>query len=107
VVHNTGWLPSYVTRLAKQKKLVRGVVCEIELPDGASLETRSARQEIGQLEGRALKPAAANTWAGSIADETDDRAKAEWVVRAPAGTTLRLRASHERAGTARVEVVLT
>ncbi|HWA13121.1 MAG TPA: M14 family metallopeptidase [Burkholderiales bacterium] len=107
VVHNTGWLPSYVTRLAKQKKLVRGVICEIELPDGVRLESGTAREDVGQLEGRAHKPAAANTWAGASADETDDRAKAEWVVRAPPGTTLRLRASHERAGTARAEIALT
>jgi hypothetical protein len=107
VVHNTGWLPSYVTRMARQKKFVRGVVCEIELEDGATLETGQAREELGQLEGRAYKSAAANTWAGSSADETDDRAKVEWVVRAPAGSRVSLRASHERAGTARAGIVLS
>jgi murein tripeptide amidase MpaA len=99
VVQNSGWLPSYVTRMAKQKKLARGVVCEIELPEGARLETGKLREELNQLEGRAYKPAAANTWAGSSADETDDRLKVEWVVRATKGTTLKLIARHERAGT--------
>jgi len=106
VVQNSGWLPSYVTRMAKQKKLARGVVCEIELPQGATLETGKLREELNQLEGRAYKPAAANTWAGSSADETDDRLKVEWVVRAPKGAMLKLTARHERAGTARTELHL-
>lgn len=106
VVQNSGWLPSYVTKMAKQKNFTRGVVCEIELPDGATLETGKPREERGQLEGRAYKPAAANTWAGSSADETDDRLKVEWVVRAPQGATVRLAARHERAGTVRAEVPL-
>lgn len=29
VVRNSGWLPSYVTKLAAEKKLVRGVICEL------------------------------------------------------------------------------
>ena len=107
VVQNSGWLPSYVTRHARQKKLVRGVVCEIELPAGVLLEAGHAREELGQLEGRAYKPAAANVWAGASADETDDRLKVEWVVRGNAGAVVRLAARHERAGTARAQVTLT
>jgi len=106
VVQNSGWLPSYVTRMAKQKKLARGVVCEIVLPPGATLETGKLREELNQLEGRAYKPAAANTWAGSSADETDDRLKIEWVVRAATGALVKLSARHERAGTARTELHL-
>jgi len=106
VVQNSGWLPTYVTRMANQKKLARGVVCEIELPEGARLETGKLREELTQLEGRAHKPAAANTWAGSSADETDDRLKVEWVVRAAKGATLKLTARHERAGTVRTELRL-
>jgi len=106
VVQNSGWLPSYVTKVARQKKLTRGVVCEIELPEHAKLETGKLREELTQLEGRAYKPAAANTWAGSSADETDDRLKVEWVVRASKGATLKLTARHERAGTARTALRL-
>lgn len=106
VVQNTGWLPSYVTRMAKQKELARGVVCEITLPPQARLETGLPRQELGQLEGRAYKPAAANTWAGSSADETDDRLKVEWVVHAARGSKVELLARHERAGTARLRLRL-
>ena len=55
-VHNTGWLPTYVTKKALEKKVVRGLVCEIELPQGATLETGKLRHELGQLEGRVYKP---------------------------------------------------
>lgn len=106
VVQNTGWLPSYVTRQAKNKKLSRGLVCEIGLALGMSLLTGKQREELGELEGRAYKPAAANTWAGAAADETSDRVKVEWVVRARKGEALRLTARHERAGTQRAELKL-
>jgi hypothetical protein len=39
-------------------------------------------------------------------DPTDDRAKAEWVVAAPAGATLHVTARHARAGTVRAELTL-
>ena len=101
VVHNTGWLPSYGTKKAIEKKVIRGVVCEIELPAGAELMVGEPREEMAQLEGRAYKGAfpEAN-------DVTDDRLKAEWVVRAPAGGKVALVARHERAGVVRTEVVL-
>jgi murein tripeptide amidase MpaA len=101
VVQNTGWLPSYVTKKALEKKVVRGVIGEIELPEGATLETGRPRQELGQLEGRAYKPATAE---GS--DATEDRAKVEWVVRAPRGGTVKVIARHERAGKVVAEVDL-
>jgi len=103
VVQNTGWLPTYITKKALEKKLVRGVVAEIELPGGATLQLGKPREELGQLEGRAYKPSAANVW---NADPTDDRAKVEWVVHAPQGGTVRLTARHERAGVVRVECPL-
>jgi murein tripeptide amidase MpaA len=103
VVQNTGWLPTYITKKAVEKKLVRGVVAEIELPDGATLRTGKLREELGQLEGRAYKPSAVTFWS---ADPTDDRAKVEWVVHAPQGGIVRLIARHERAGVTRAELPL-
>jgi murein tripeptide amidase MpaA len=96
VLHNTGWLPTYVTKKALEKKLVRGVVCEIALPQGAVLETGKLREELGQLEGRAYKPSAHFSYYAS--DVTSDRAKVEWVVRAPKGGAVTLTARHDRAG---------
>lgn len=104
VLHNTGWLPTYVTKKALEKKLVRGVIGEIDLPEGATLETGKPREELGQLEGRAYKPSALASW--DSFDPTEDRAKVEWVVRAPAGGTVRITARHERAGVVRAEVRL-
>ena len=101
VVHNTGWLPSYGSKKALEKKIVRGVIAEIELPAGATLETGKVREEFGQLEGRAYKEAFT-----SGDDETSDRLKMEWVVRAPDGGKVSLLARHDRAGTVRAEVEL-
>ncbi|MGD9098856.1 MAG: M14 family metallopeptidase [Anaerolineae bacterium] len=104
VVHNTGWLPTYVTKKALKNKLVRGVVCEIELPSGATLETGKLREELGQLEGRAYKPPAPLGF--NVGDATEDRAKVEWVVHAPDKGTLKLTARHERAGLVVAEIEL-
>jgi murein tripeptide amidase MpaA len=104
VVQNSCWLPSYVTKKAMDKKLVRGVVCEIELPEGATLETGEPRVELGQLEGQAYKPPAPVAF--SPWDPTEDRAKVEWVVRAPQGSRVTLTARHERAGTVSTQVTL-
>jgi murein tripeptide amidase MpaA len=101
VVENTGWLPTYVTKKALEKKL-RGVVCEIELPKGARLETGKSREQLGQLEGRAYKEAMVNP----SAEGTVERLKVEWVVHAPKGGRVNLVARHERAGTVRAEIVL-
>lgn len=103
VVQNTGWLPSYITQKALEKKLVRGCIFEIELPPGASLEVGKAQEEVGQLEGRAYKP---STPTRRQSDPTSDRTKVEWVVRASSGTTVKLLARHQRAGVVRTELTL-
>ena len=104
VLQNTGWLPTYVTKKAVEKRLTRGIVCEIELPEGASLETGKPREELGQLEGRAYKPSAPGGF--SPGDPTNERAKVEWVVHAPQGGTVRVTARHERAGALTKELEL-
>ncbi len=103
VVENTGWLPTYVTKKAVERQATRAVICEIELPEGASLQTGKVREEFTQLEGRAYKSAASE---GSE-ESTSDRLKVEWVIHAPKGGTVKLTASHERAGVVRAEVLLS
>lgn len=103
VVHNTGWLPTYVTEKALEKKLARGCICEIELPPDATLETGKLREELGQLEGRAYKPSAPFR---KQADSTKDRAKVEWVVRATQGGIVRLMVKCDRAGVVRTQLTL-
>ncbi len=104
VVQNTGWLPSYVSKKALEKKVTRGVVAEIELPDGATLKIGRLREELGQLEGRAYYGTTVGPWETS--GYTSERAKVEWVLYAPDGGTVRLTARHDRAGTVRAEVRL-
>ncbi len=103
VVHNTGWLPSYVTKKALERKVCRGVVAEIALPVGCELALGTARQEGPQLEGRAHKPVGAFGW---TADPTNDRARFEWVVRGAAGSEVELLARHDRAGVVRASLIL-
>jgi murein tripeptide amidase MpaA len=102
VVQNEGWLPTYVTKKALEKKLTRGVIVEIELPKGASLASGKVREEPGELEGRAYKTVLAD----EAEESTTDRVKVEWVVKAKKGTKVKLTAKHSRAGTVRAEVVL-
>jgi hypothetical protein len=104
VVQNTGWLPTYVSKKWFEKKSTRGVICEIELPEGAVLKTGKQREDIGQLEGRCYTnptPTAFDT-----SGETRDRAKVEWVIHAPGGGSVNLVARHERAGVVRRSVTL-
>ncbi len=103
VVDNTGWLPTYISKKALEKKAVRALVAEIVLPEGATLESGKSREESGQLEGRAYKSIAPYAW---TADTTAERVKLEWIVRGNAGGTVHLTARHERAGTVRAEVIL-
>ena len=104
VVQNTGWLPAYVSKRALARKVVRGVIAEIELPDGATLAAGKLREELGQLEGKAYKHTGVSFWPDYHV--TDDRMKIEWVVTAKAGTTVKVSARHERAGTVRAEIKL-
>jgi murein tripeptide amidase MpaA len=104
VVQNAGWLPSYVSKRALERKVVRGVVAEIALPAGAELASGRRREEIGQLEGKAYKHTGISFWPDYHV--TDDRAKIEWIVRGKPGDRIELVARHERAGTIRASVVL-
>ena len=103
-VQNTGWLPSYVTKRAQQRKITRGLVAEIEVPLGAELISGEQREISGELEGRAYKHTLMSFWTDTT--PTADRVKLEWVVKAPKGGVVKLLARHERAGAVRVEVNL-
>ena len=104
VVQNTGWLPSYVSKRALERKVVRGVIAEIALPAGAALVHGKRREELGQLEGKAYKHTGVSFWPDP--NVTDDRAKIEWIVQGTRGDEVQLTARHDRAGTVRAKVVL-
>ncbi|MFN8380755.1 MAG: M14 family metallopeptidase [Anaerolineales bacterium] len=102
-LENTGWLPTYVTQKALEKKLTRGVFAEIVLPKGTSLLSGKEREALGELEGRAYKPV---MLLEDASESTLDRVKVEWVVKAKKGTKIKLTAKHERAGSIKTEVIL-
>ncbi len=104
VVQNTGWLPSYVSKEGLKRLVVRPVRAEIELPEGCKLVSGKAREELGQLEGRAYKHSGLSFWPDP--DPTGDRALAEWVVQGKRGDEINVVARHERAGTVHAKVVL-
>jgi hypothetical protein len=106
-VANSGWLPAYVSKRALARKVVRGVMFEIHLPESdpsVALVSGKPRMEGPQLEGHAPK----NSLNAFLPNReiTADRAVAEWIVRAPQGTRLALSARTERAGAVRAEVSL-
>ncbi len=102
VVENSGWLPTNVTKKALEKKSSRGVICEIELPEGATLQSGKLREEFSQLDGRAYKTATADEYDES----TNDRIKVEWVIHAPTDGSVKLTARHDRAGVVRIQARL-
>ncbi|HVO88309.1 MAG TPA: M14 family metallopeptidase [Casimicrobiaceae bacterium] len=104
VLQNSGWLPSYVSKRALNRKVSRDVIAEIELPAHAALVSGKAREEIGQLEGRAYKHTGVSFWPDYRV--TDDRVKHEWIVRARTADVVRVTAKHDRAGVARAQVTL-
>jgi hypothetical protein len=103
-VHNTGYLPSYVTKRALERKVVRGVVFEVDLPEDAALLAGKARAEGPQLEGRSGKSSLQAFL--PTAEITGDRAQCEWTIRGRAGARVGLVARHERAGRVSIEVTL-
>lgn len=101
VVANSGYLPTYGSKRAAEIGAVRPIAVRLELPPEAELLTGAPAQEIGQLEGRVGKR---ELWGANY--PTDHLRKLEWTVRAPAGSTARIVASSQRAGTAVASVEL-
>jgi hypothetical protein len=104
VVQNTGWLPSYVSKMAVKRNLLRGVLAEIELPADARLVSGRPREELGELEGWAYMHTGISFWPNKKV--TAERAHVDWVVHAKAGTEIKLTARHDRAGKVQTRVTL-
>jgi murein tripeptide amidase MpaA len=103
VVENSGWLPTSVSQKAVERKAVRPLEAEITLPEDGKVVGGEKKVELGQLDGRVHRRSLL-WWASN--DATSDRAKAEWVVEAPAGSSVTVEARHQRAGTLRRELTL-
>jgi len=103
-VQNSGYLPSYVTKRALERKVTRGVIYTIELPAGAQLIAGKPRVEGAQLEGRANRPSL-QAFLPNL-DLTGDRGQCEWTLRAPRGSSVTVVAAHDRAGRVEEKLVL-
>ncbi|CAN5277795.1 M14 family metallopeptidase [soil metagenome] len=103
VLENSGWLPTHVTQKALDRKAVRPIEVELELPEGTRIVTGKEREEAGQLEGR-VEHRSVLWW--NVDHSTNDLVKIEWVVEAAAGSRVGLTARHTRAGTAGAEIFL-
>lgn len=103
VVENQGYLPSYTSAQGKKRPDVRPVRVELELPEGASQVSGKRRMELGHLEGRSGSFWSTLIW---VAEGTQHRARAEWLVRALEGTEVRVNILGGRAGNIRRTVKL-
>jgi len=101
-VGNTGWLSTTVSVRAEKHNLVRPIVADLTLPEGATIVGGPNRHELGQLAGRN----AFRFDGGSRNDGTPDRALTSWVVRAPAGATVDVVVFGPRAGQATASLTL-
>jgi hypothetical protein len=104
VVHNTGWLPSYVSKTALERKITRGVRGEIALPTGCALTAGSAFIDGAEAEGRAYL----GTLIGFARSPngTPDRVSFAWTLSGRPDAEIGLTARHDRAGTVRASVRL-
>ena len=103
-VSNAGYLPSYVTKRAIDRKTARPCIFELTLPKGAELLMGKLRVEGPQLEGHAPP----NSMQAFLPNKTltGDRAMNEWIIRAPAGSVVSLSAHAGRAGRVRTTLDL-
>jgi murein tripeptide amidase MpaA len=103
-VANAGYLPSYISKRALDRKTVRGTVFNILLPEGVSLVSGKEREIGAHLEGHA--PKSSQQAFLPTREITADRAVVEWVVKGARGTRIALKATADRAGTVHTEVTL-
>lgn len=103
VLQNQGYLPTYVTKKALERRACREVIVELELPEGALLLQGKARTDCGHLEGVAYKSVSPTLSAG---DPTDDRIKLEWLLKVRPGHQVTVVARQERAGMVRQVIAI-
>jgi murein tripeptide amidase MpaA len=102
VVQNNGFLPTYTSKKALERKCVRPIEVELTLPEGSSLVSGQLRQGVGHLEGRSSK-----IWGRGVGGSpTDNLCKIEWVLKGPHRSTVDVTVRSQRAGVVRRSIVL-
>jgi murein tripeptide amidase MpaA len=99
-LENQGFLPTYTSKKALERKIVRPIQVKLNLADEVSLIVGKLEQEIGHLEGRS------NKVYSSLAHGLDYRRTVEWVIKGVSGQEIEIIAIAERAGTVRQKVIL-
>lgn len=95
VVANHGYLPTNLSDKAVEREVARPVSLEIDLGE-AELIMNPGRVDVGHLAGRNEREFPWSPWGPKWSPTTK---AAEWLVRAPQRTEIRVKASSERAGT--------
>ncbi len=103
VLENNGFLPTSTSQQGKTRAVKRPIQVELALEEGMSLVQGKAKFELDHLEGRSNKFDV--TQAGG-SSPTDNRTRAEWVVKAPKHGSLSLRITCPRGGNLQLKVDL-
>lgn len=104
VVENTGFFPTSTSEQGRKRNASRPVRVELDLPEGVQLRSGRRKLELGHLAGRSGRLQTSMIWTSS---PTDNRARAEWVLKGPAGAEITLRILSDRAGSLTRTVRLT
>ncbi|NJL84193.1 MAG: carboxypeptidase, partial [Chloroflexaceae bacterium] len=99
-LENQGFLPTYTSKKALERKAVRPTEVTLVLPEGAKLIAGKLSQEIQHLEGRSNKAFR------SVARGSDYRCTVEWALKAESGSEIEIIVQSERAGTLRQRVTV-
>ncbi len=100
IAENSGFLPTYGSKKALERRFLKPVTLELILDEGIELLSGEAKLELGQLEGRSNKLGLSVVQPGY---NSDYRVKAEWVIRANPGAVVTIEAHSERGGRVRKE----
>lgn len=103
VVENSGFLPTYVSKKAQERKFLKPLTLELQPGSGVELLSGEQKLELGQLEGRSNKQSISPFQFGF---GTDYRVKTEWFVRGNSGSTITVEAYCERGGRVKKEQIL-
>jgi len=98
VVENSGFLPTYGSKKAQERKFLKPLTLEMLPGEGVELLSGEKKLELGHLEGRSNKLGISPYQTGS---SSDYRVKAEWFVQASPGATITVEAYCERGGRVR------
>lgn len=100
-LENQGFLPTYTSQKALERKIVQPIQVILSLPEGVNLISGKKEQEIEHLEGRSNKVFI------SVAKGVDYRCIVEWVIHGNLGSEIEIMAKSDRAGTVRAKIILS